>query len=266
VTATRRALALSLTLMLAAIWGASAAQAKPEVFKFDYAGYGSFEDKSQVNDSAGCRRNEDWIGQYSFRQDWKVHAAVSPHRIAVERNAEYVGAPGLATHPTSIEVTGTQTSQPQENCAWAGGPNDNGRYQCGDDHPQLTYDKVLHLTHLVASKTILFGAPAFIGYNPALRGTNTVPSLKATGCAALAYSPGQYLVGPDIEVKIPIKAATLYHLKRGHFFFVHTGLGHYTVRPDQTGHSCFLVTHGPQDFCKVTADKYVGEIAVKRIS
>lgn len=262
----RRALALSLTLILGAIWGVTAAQAKTEVFKFDYAGYGSFENKSQVNDSAGCRRNEDWIGQYSFRQDWKVRAVVSPHRIALFKNAEYVGAPGLASHPTSIEVTGTQAPQPQENCEWAGGPDDSGSYRCGDDHAQLMYDNVLHLSHPVASKTILFRAPAFIDFNPALRGTNTVPSLKATGCAAIADSPGQYLVGPDIEVKIPIKAATLYHLKLGHYFFVHTGLGHYTVRPDQTGNSCFLVTHGPQDFCTVIEDKYVGEIAVKRIS
>jgi hypothetical protein len=191
---------------------------------------------------------------------------VSPHRIALYRNAEYVGAPGLASHPTSIEVTGTQAPQPRENCEWAGGSNDSGRYQSGDDHAQLMYDNVLHLTHLVTSKTVLFGAPAFIDYNPTLRGTNTVPSLKATGCAAIAYSPGQYLVGPDIEVRIPIKATTLYHLTLGHYFYVHTGLGHYTVRPDQTGHSCFLVTHGPQDFCKVITDKYAGEIAVKRIS
>jgi hypothetical protein len=67
-------------------------------------------------------------------------------------------------------------------------------------------------------------------------------------------------------VCIPINAATLLHLKKGHYFYVHTRLEHYTVRPDQTGKSCFLVTKGPNDFCTVEQDSYTGEIAVKRIS
>jgi hypothetical protein len=67
-------------------------------------------------------------------------------------------------------------------------------------------------------------------------------------------------------VRIPIKAATLLHLKKGQYFYVHTSLGHYTVKPDQTGKSCFLVNRGPHDFCTVEHDSYTGEIAVKRIS
>jgi hypothetical protein len=83
---------------------------------------------------------------------------------------------------------------------------------------------------------------------------------------SIADSPGLYTPGPDIVVRIPIKAATLLHLKKGHYFKVHTSLGHYTVQPDQTGKSCFLVTKGPHDSCTVEQDSYTGEIAVKRTS
>jgi hypothetical protein len=266
VTGTRRAFALAVSVLLVGVLSVAAAQAKTELFKFDYAGYGSFEDKSQVDDNAGCRRNEDWIGQYAFRQDWKVTAVVTPHRIGVFKDAGYAGPRDLAGHPTTLDVTGTQTTQPGQECEWAGGSNDTGRYQCGDDHAKLLYDTVLHLSYLTSSKAILFRAPAFFGYNPTLRGADSIPSLKTTGCTVFADSPGLYLAGPDIEVKIPIKAATLYHLKLGHYFYVHTRLGHYTSVPDQTGHSCFLVTRGPSDFCHVTKDDYTGEIAVKRIT
>lgn len=90
--------------------------------------------------------------------------------------------------------------------------------------------------------------------------------MRQAGCEAFATSPGRYLVGPSIVVRIPIKASTFPHLKLGHCFFVHTKLGHYTVRPDQTGRSCFLATHGPSDFCHVISDSYEGGTAVKRAS
>jgi hypothetical protein len=38
-----------------------------------------------------------------------------------------------------------------------------------------------------------------------------------------------------------------------------------TVRPDQTGKSCLLLTKGAQDTRTVEQDSYTGEIAVKRI-
>jgi hypothetical protein len=263
VTGTHRLLSLAVTLLLLAVWGVSLAQAQAVVYRFDYAGYGSFESKSSVDDSAGCRRQADWIGKYAFRQDWKVHAVTGPHRLAVHTDAEYAGSRDLAGHPLSLDVTGSQVAQPGEECQWAGGPNDTGTFQCGDDHPKLFYDKVLHISG--SGKKIIFKAPAFVAYNPLLRGSDSIPSLKTTGCLAIADSAGQYSPGPDVEVRIPVKAATLLHLKKGHHFVVHTELGHYTVRGDQTGKSCLLVTKGPHDFCTVDEDSYTGEIAVKRV-
>ncbi|HEX3689658.1 MAG TPA: hypothetical protein VHV28_08175 [Solirubrobacteraceae bacterium] len=263
-TGTHRFLAALAALLLLCAWGASLAQAQSVTFKFDYAGYGSFESKSSVDDDAGCRRQADWIGQYAFRQDWKVHGIALPHRLQIHTTAEYAGTRDLAGHPTSLDVTGTQVTQPEQACEWAGGSDDTGKFQCGDDHPKLLYDKVLDISS-GADKRIIFRAPAFIAYNPLLRGSNSIPSLKTTGCLAIADSAGQYSPGPDITVRIPIKAATLLHLKKGHYFRVHTGLGHYTVKPDQTGQSCLLVTKGPHDSCTVEQDSYTGEIAVKRI-
>jgi hypothetical protein len=255
-----------MALLFGGVGALPAARAATETSRIDYAAYGKFENRSQVDDNAGCRRNEDWVGQYSFRQDWKFTVDVRPHGISVHKNADYVGAPGLPAHPTSIEVTGTQTAQPQQQCEWSGGSDDTGRYQCGDAHPKLLFDKVMRIGLVAASKQLLFTAPAFFDYNPALIGSNSIRSLRATGCSSIAFSPGRYLVGPDIAARIPIKASTIYHLRRGHYFFVHTRLGHYTVRPDQTGHSCFTVTRGANDFCRVTSDEYVGELAVKRVS
>jgi hypothetical protein len=263
VTGAQRLVAALASVLLLAVWGASLAQAQNVTFKFVYAGYGSFENKSSVDDDAGCRRQADWIGQYAFRQDWTVHAVTRPHGIAIHRDADYVGSRDLAGRPLSLDVTGTQVTQPNEACEWAGGSDDTGKFQCGDDHPKLFYDKVLDLS--ASGKSVIFRAPAFIVYNPLLRGSNSIPSLKTTGCMSIADSPGLYSPGPDIVVRIPVKAATLLHLKKGHFFKVHTGLGHYTVKPDQTGKSCFLVNKGPHDFCTVEQDSYTGEIAVKRI-
>lgn len=82
---------------------------------------------------------------------------------------------------------------------------------------------------------------------------------------SIADSPGLYSAGPDITVRIPVKAATLLHLKKGHFFKVHTSLGHYTVGTDQTGKRCFLARKGPRDFCTVEQDSHEGEIAAKRV-
>ena len=262
-TGTHRLLTLAASVLLLAVWGVSLAQAQDITFKFDYAGYGSFENKSSVDDNAGCRRQADWIGKYAFRQDWKVHAITRPHGLTIHRDAEYAGSRGLAGYPMSLDVTGSQVTQPSEACEWAGGSNDTGTFQCGDDHPKLLYDKVLDIS--LTGKTFIFRAPAFIAFNPLLRGTNSIPSLKTTGCLSIADSPGMYSAGPDIVVRIPIKGSTLLHLKKGHYFRVHTGLGHYTVKPDQTGKNCFLVTKGPHDFCTVEQDSYVGEIAVKRI-
>jgi hypothetical protein len=257
-------LAAATSLLLLCVWGISVAQAQNVTFKFDYAGVGSFENKSSVDDDAGCRRQADWIGKYAFRQDWKVLAVTRPHGISIHRTAQYAGEVGLTGHPMSLDVTGSQVAQPQLECEWAGGPNDTGTFQCGDDHPKLLYDKVLDISG--SGKSVIFKAPAFIAYNPLLRGNNSIPSLKTTGCLSIADSPGLYSPGPDIVVRIPIKAATLKHLKKGHYFRVHTSLGHYTVEPDQTGKSCFLVNKGPHDFCTVEQDSYTGEIAVKRIS
>lgn len=54
---TRRAIAaLTAGVLGLALWAASLAQAQNVVFKFDYAGYGSFENKGSVDDDAGCRR------------------------------------------------------------------------------------------------------------------------------------------------------------------------------------------------------------------
>ena len=191
-----------------------------------------------------------------------MHAITRPHGLAVHADAEYVGSRDLAK-PMSLDVTGSQITQPGQECEWAGGSNDTGTFQCGDDHPKLFYDKVLHIS--LSGKTFIFKAPGFIAYNPLLRGRDTIPSLKTTGCETIADSPGVYAPGPDIEVRIPITGSTLPHLKKGHYFFVHTSLGHYTVRPDQTGKSCLLVTKGPHDFCTVEQDRYTGEIAVKRV-
>jgi hypothetical protein len=189
-----------------------------------------------------------------------------PHGISVHKNAQYDGERALPSHPSSIEVTGTQSAQPQQACQAPGRADDTGRYQCGDAHPKLLLDKVLHIAVLASTKRLLFTAPGFFDYLPSLTGSMSIPSLRAGGCSSIAFSPGRYLVGPDIGVRIPIKASTILHLERGHFFFVHTKLGHYTVQPDQTGRSCFRVTRGPNDFCHVTKDEYVGEVAVKRIS
>jgi hypothetical protein len=264
VNGTRRAIALAVGVLALALWAVSAAQAQNVVFKFDYAGYGSFENKSSVDDDAGCRRQEDWIGKYAFRQDWKVLAITRPHGISIHRDAEYAGSQDLAGHPTSLDVTGAQVTQPNEGCQWAGGSDDTGRFQCGDDHPSLLYDKVLDIS--AAGKRLIFRAPAFIAYNPLLRGSDTIPSLKTTGCLSIADSPGEYQPGPDIVVRIPIKAATLLHLKKGHYFLVRTSLGHYTAKPDQTGESCLLLTKGPHDSCTVEQDSYTGEVVVKRTS
>jgi len=38
------------------------------------------------------------------------------------------------------------------------------------------------------------------------------------------------------------------------------------VRGNQTAHSCFLVTRGPSDFCRITQDAYKGQVAIKRIT
>jgi hypothetical protein len=264
VIGTHRLLAALAGLLILGFWGVSLAQAENVTFKFDYAGYGSFENKSSVDDNAGCRRQADWIGKYAFRQDWKVLAITRPHGISIHRDAVYAGSRDVAGHPLSLDVTGSQVTQPNQACEWAGGSNDTGTFQCGDDHPKLFYDKVLDLSE--AGKKVIFRAPAFITYNPLLRGNDSIPSLKTTGCLSIADSPGLYTPGPDIAVRIPIKAATLLHLKKGHYFYLHTSLGHYTVKPDQTGSSCFLVTKGPHDFCTVEQDSYTGEIAVKRIS
>ncbi len=252
-------------VLLIATWAVAAAQAKTEVFKVAYAGYGQFENVSQIDDDAGCRRKEDWVGHYSFRQDWKVRATVTPHRIAIYRQAQYAGAPGLPQYPTSLEVQGSQVRQPREDCEWAGGPNDTGTYQCGDDKSELLLDHDLHLADLRGSPRILFTAPAFVGYNPTLTGKVSVPSLRSIGCSAFSFSDGIYAVGPDIAVRIPVKPATLYHLKLGHYFRVNTRLGHYTFRPSQVGHSCLGLSLGRPDFCTVTSEKYQGELLLKRV-
>jgi hypothetical protein len=258
-------MAVAVCTLLVGVAAIPAAQARTETFRFAYAGYGDFENQSQVDDNAGCRRNEDWVGHYSFRQDWNVSVEVMPHRIAIHRTAQYVGNQALAGHPTSVEVTGTQTAQPGQDCEAPGLTNDTGRYQCGDAHPALFFDKVLHIAAL-NGKRELYTAPAFLDYNPTLTGSNSIPSLRASGCSSISFSPGRYAVGPDIEVRIPISASTLYHLKLKHYFKVDTRLGHYTVLPDQTGKSCFQVTRGPNDFCHVTKDDYTGEVLVKRLT
>jgi hypothetical protein len=244
--------------------GAASAQANTETFRFIYAAAGTYSDQSQVDDNAGCRRKEDWVAKYAFQQRWTVKVTVTPRRIAISRSPIYVGANLLAGRPTSLDVTGSQVAQPGEGCQWAGGPDDTGRYQCADEHPKLLYDTHLRLSQ--AGKTIVFHAPAFVTYNPTLAGTDTIPSLKTTGCLSMDYSPGLPFPGPGIAVRIPVKAATLYHLKLGHYFFVRPSLGHYTVAGDQTGRSCFAATHGPTDFCHVTADDYQGQVAIKRMS
>jgi hypothetical protein len=65
-------------------------------------------------------------------------------------------------------------------------------------------------------------------------------------------------------VRIPVKAATLYHLKLGHYFLQRPSLGHYAVAPDQTGRNCFLATHGPSDFCHVTGGKGFIRLALEQ--
>ena len=261
---THRPLAVLAAALLVAVWGVSVAQARNATFRFAYAGYGSFENKSSIDDDAGCRRQADWTGKYAFRQDWRVQAIMRPRGISIYKDAEYVGSSQPAGHPMSLDVTGSQVTQPGEQCEWAGGSNDTGTFQCGDDHPNLFYDKVLDIS-LSGGKMLIFKAPAFVTYNPLLRGKTSIPSLKVTGCLSIGDSPGQYTPGPDIAVRIPIKAATLFHLKTGHYFRVHTGLGHYTVKGDQTGKSCLLVTKGPHDSCTVEQDSYTGEIVVKRV-
>jgi hypothetical protein len=123
---------------------------------------------------------EPGIGQYASRQDWKVLAMTRPHGISIHRDAVYAGSRNLTGHPLSLDVTGTQATQPNQGCQWAGGSNDTGTFQCGDDHPKLFYDKVLDISG--AGKSLIFRAPAFITYNPLLRGNDSIPSLKTTGC------------------------------------------------------------------------------------
>jgi len=263
VLGTHRLLALLAGVALAGTWGASLAQAQTVSFRLAYAGYGSFENTSSIDDNAGCRRQADWIGKYAFRQDWKLHAITRPHGISIEKNAEYVGSSTPAGHSSSLDVTGSQVTQPGQQCEWAGGSNDTGTFQCGDDHPKFFYDKVLQIS--LSGKTLIFKVPAFVVYNPLLRGKTSIPSLKTTGCLSIGDSPGQYSPGPDVAVRIPVKAATLLHLKKGHYFRVNTHLGHYTVVGDQTGKSCLLVTKGPHDSCTVKQDSYTGEVLVKRV-
>jgi hypothetical protein len=263
VLGTHRVLTLLAGLALACAWSVSVARAQTVTFRVAYAGYGSYENKSSIDDNAGCRRQADWIGKYAFRQDWRLHATTRPHGISIEKNAEYVGSSAPAGHPTSLDVSGSQVTQPGQACEWAGGSDDTGTFRCGDDHPKLFYDKVLDIR--LTGKTLIFKAPAFVVYNPALRGTTSIPSLKTTGCVSIGDSPGQYSPGPDVAVRIPVKAATLLHLKKGHYFRVHTHLGHYTIKGDQTGKSCLLVTKGPHDSCTVEQDSYTGEVLVKRV-
>jgi hypothetical protein len=263
-TRIKRSLALSLTSLLAGLGVAAAAQANTETFRFVYAAAGTYASQSQVDDNAGCRRKEDWVAKYAVRQRWTVKVSVTAHRLVISRTPTYVGGDLLPGRPTSLDVTGSQVAQPGEACEWAGGSNDAGRYQCSDAHPKFLYDSHLRLSQV--GKTIVFRAPAFVTYNPTLRGTDSIPSLKTTGCLSFDYSPGLPLPGPDIVVRIPVKAATLYHLKLGHYFFVRPSLGHYGVAPDQTGHSCFQVTRGPSDFCRVTSDVYQGQVGIKRLS
>ena len=121
-TGTHRLLTLAASVFVLAAWGVSLAQAQNVTFKFDYAGYGSFENKSSVDDNAGCRRQADWIGKYAFRQDRKVHAVTRrPHGIAIHREAESAGSREVAGHPLSLDVTGSQVTQPNEACEWARG-------------------------------------------------------------------------------------------------------------------------------------------------
>jgi hypothetical protein len=263
VTGTRRLLPVLVLVLLVCLWSVSLAQARNVAFKFAYTGYGSFQNKSSIDDNAGCRRQAEWIGKYAFRQDWTVRAITRPHGISIHRDAEYAGSRDLP-RPMSLDVTGSQVTQPGQACEWAGGSSDTGTFRCGDDHPKLFYDKVLDIS--VAGTTFIFKAPAFLTYNPLLRGSDSIPSLKITGCESIADSPGQYSPGPDISARIPIKAATLLHLKKGHYFLVRTSLGHYTAKPDQTGESCLLLTKGPHDSCTVEQDSYTGEVVVKRTS
>jgi hypothetical protein len=111
-----------------------------------------------------------------------------------------------------------------------------GTFHCGDDHAKLFYDKVLGISG--AGKTVIFRAPAFITYNPLLRGNDSIPSLKTTGCLSIADSPGQYSPGPDIVVRIPIKAATLLHLKgQGPARLLHRGATTATRARSRSGES-----------------------------
>ncbi len=265
-TGIQRAFLLTLTVLALIAAGAVAARADTiETFRFGYAATGTWANTSQVDDNAGCRRKIDWVGSYGFLDTWTLKVIRHARGISIYRQATFNGGKPLSGHPSSLDLKGSQATQPGQECQWAGGTNDTGSFQCGDTHPQLLYDSQLHIS-LSGGKTLIFRAPAFITYNPMLRGTVAIPSLKTTGCLAIGYSPGMYAVGPDIEVRIPIKAATLFHLQRGHYFNVFPKLGHYTVRGDQTGHSCFLLTKGPSDFCRVTQDSYRGQVIVKRIT
>jgi hypothetical protein len=245
---------------------------RPVQFRVGYAGVGTETVDGQWPDNAGCLLKATTTSSYAFLEIWSVRATVKGdtllHVTSKFLRSEYPSGYSAADNTASIK--GSKVNKPDgEQCAWSGGSDDRGTFDCQAKPAPLQFIHELTLRRTAAG--FGFEAGGMFGHafqGVTFTGQDTVPSHRASsgGCGAfdLAFD-GFWDVPREAEVsKVPVRMSALANLARNHFFRVRTSAGHYA--PAAGGPDCLPPVPPKDEGCTVTDHTFRGELLVKRVS
>jgi hypothetical protein len=237
----------------------------PHEFDVIYRGTGTWAYNSRFTYDNGCAPTIDGKGEFAFEQEWLVKAKVKGDTTRILQ-IDHRGGPeplgGIGDGMNGVSIKGGVTNPDCSEAVY------RGTYNCHT--AQLRHTSIDHLLFSRQGARFLITAEGISGDRGHLSGQDTI-SLDHESCDAfLPKLPTPFSAfGPELDAwgQVPVKQATLAHLRLRHHFRVSVSLGHYTTGSlRQYRNGCLgIQDHNAQDFCTVSSDQFSGQFSVSRV-
>jgi hypothetical protein len=240
------------------------------VFDVVYRGSGEFAYESRESDNAGCSRTMKGRGEFAFDNEWHMTAAVNGGTLKFTR-VDHLSGPGQrggGSGENNVKLSGDVGNHN----GVPGACQNPGSFDCvgGNLIPESLPGADMLVTG-TGSPRLTFLPQGLYRYSGALTGPDSVPTPDGSSCDIFKRDLPSPFSGftptDDAWGKVPVKAATLAGLKRGHYFKVDVQLGHHTIGSlGKYGKGCLGVEdHDPYDFCTVETDQFGGTFSLRRV-
>jgi hypothetical protein len=238
---------------------------RPHEFDIVYRGVGDYAYDSQLTADNGCTTVTHGNGEFAFDQEWDVFAKVNRDTAKVTK-IDHVSGP----EPTGGPESGQNRAHFDGNVFGAACPSEYlGTFDCTAAH--LNPRSLDDLIFSKRGSRFIITAEGISELTGAITGSDSI-GIDGESCAH--YTPflptPNSAFGPtgDAWGKIPVKEATLAHLKRRHHFQVTISAGHYTDGgpSNYNKNGCLGINdHNPTDSCTPTIDTFRGTFSVHRV-